>query len=275
MGCEQYREALSARLDGEEDVTERAVTDRHLANCAECRAWLESATTLNRYARTSLVPTPPLEIDEALLAAAPGPGRARLGRALRIGLGVVGVAQFLLGTAQIAGIGDTAHPHGLEAVLGGGPNHLWHESAAWNVALGAGFAWIALRRTRPLGLVPTLTAFVAVLTLLSTNDVIAGRVDAGRILSHTLIVAGYLIILGLSRPAFDTGEPPRRSGPGRGTTWRVTFEEQEERPAPPRLRLLRNPSATARITTAFTVRSGDNRVPAAERRQDRRHDRAA
>ncbi|MEE6263213.1 zf-HC2 domain-containing protein [Plantactinospora sonchi] len=270
MGCEQYREALSARLDGEEEVAERAATERHLAGCAECRAWLESATTLNRYARTSLVPAAPLEIDQVLLDAAPGPRRARLGRALWIALGVVGVAQFLLGAAQIAGVGvvDTAHSHGLEAVLGGGPNHLWHESAAWNVALGAGFAWIALRRTRPQGLLPTLTAFVAVLTLLSTNDVIAGRVDAERILSHGLIVAGYLIILGLSRLVFDSGEPPSRSGPGDRTAWRVTFEE-DERPAPPRLRLLRAPSATARVTTASTVRLGGGHAA------DRRHDRAA
>ncbi|MEO3925511.1 zf-HC2 domain-containing protein [Micromonosporaceae bacterium B7E4] len=248
MRCEQYREALSARLDGEDDPVERAGVDRHLAGCAECRSWLESATALNRLARTSVVP-PPMEIDDRLLAAAPGPGRAaRLASTLRVALGVVGIAQFLLGAAQIAGIGATNHPHGLEVVLGGGPDHLWHESAAWNVALGAGFAWIALRRTRPLGLVPTLTAFVAVLTLLSVNDAIAGRVDPNRILSHGLILAGYLIILGLSRPTIESGEPPSRHGQRTGPGWRATFEE-EPAPAPPRLRLVRARPGTAQART--------------------------
>ncbi|GIG91262.1 zf-HC2 domain-containing protein [Plantactinospora endophytica] len=247
MGCEQYREALSARLDGEEHPAERAGVDRHLAGCADCRGWLESATALNRLARTSVVP-PPMEIDDELLAVAPGPGRARLAGTLRIALGVVGVAQFLLGAAQIAGIGSTNHPHGLEVVLGGGPDHLWHESAAWNVALGAGFAWIALRRTRPLGLLPTLTAFVAVLTLLSVNDAIAGRVDPNRILSHGLILAGYVIIIGLSRPTFESGDPPTRHGERSGPGWRVRFEE-EPAPAPPRLRLVRARPNTAQART--------------------------
>jgi len=242
VGCERYREALSARLDGEEDPAERAATDDHLAGCERCRTWLDGATALTRVARTSVVAAP-LDIDDDLLAVAPGPARARLAVTLRIALGVVGVAQFLLGTAQIAAVGDTGHPNGLEVVLGGGPDHLWHESAAWNVALGAGFAWIAMRRTRSLGLLPTLTAFVAVLTLLSANDMIAGRVDVGRIVSHGLVLAGYLIILGLSQPALDPGEPPTQRR--RGTAaWRATFDE-DDRPAPPRLRLVGGRPATA------------------------------
>jgi predicted anti-sigma-YlaC factor YlaD len=253
VGCERYREALSARLDGEETPEDRAATDRHLADCAECRAWLESAAALNRLARTSLVPPPP-EIDARLLDAAPGPRNTRSGRTLWGALGVVGVAQFLLGAAQIAGIGDAGHPHGLEVVLGGGPNHLWHESAAWNVALGAGFAWIALRRTRPQGLLPTLTAFVAVLTLLSANDLIAGRVDPGRLLSHGFILAGYLLILGLSRRRHDPGEPPGLRG--RRARWRVRFEEDDQ-PDPPRLRLLPGSAPTARLGSGSVTVEAD------------------
>lgn len=244
VGCERYREALSARLDGEETPVERAATDRHLAACAECRTWLDQAAALSRLARTSVVP-PPADVDDALLAAVPIPTRVRrIGRLLPAALGVVGVAQFLLGAAQIAGLGDVSHVHGLDAVFGGGPDHLWHESAAWNVALGAGFAWIGIRRTRPAGLLPTLTAFVAVLSLLSANDAIAGRVDAGRLLSHGLVVAGYLIILGLYRFGVDPGEPPRH-GQRRWSAWRVRFDEEGPATDPPRLRLVQGGSAHA------------------------------
>ncbi|MGI5151614.1 zf-HC2 domain-containing protein [Plantactinospora sp. CA-294935] len=37
MGSEQFRESLSARLDGEDSPTERAATDIHLADCSACR----------------------------------------------------------------------------------------------------------------------------------------------------------------------------------------------------------------------------------------------
>lgn len=235
VGCEQYREALSAWLDGEDDPAERHVVEDHLAGCTECREWVDSAATVTRLARTSLVGTVP-ELDERLLAAAPGPGRLRLAITLRVLLGVLGAVQFVLGAAQIAGIAGTRHLHDLSGTTVPA-NHLWHESAAWNVAIGAGFAWIALRRTRPVGILPTLTAFVAVLTLLSANDMIVGRVDVSRILSHGFIVAGYLIILALTRPALDPGEPPQRRQPG-PSRWRASFDTDEATPLPP-LRLVR------------------------------------
>ena len=58
------------------------------------------------------------------------------------------------------------------------PGHLWHESAAWNVAVGAAFLFIALRRNRPSGLVPMLTAFVGMLAPGATaviDDLTPGR----------------------------------------------------------------------------------------------------
>src|SRR5207244_1511995 len=83
-----------------------------------------------------------------VLAAAPGPGRRRVADGLRVLLGLLGLAQFGLGMAQLSAFASV-HEH-----LGLGPadsSHLWHESAAWNVAIGAGFGWIAGRRSRPAG----------------------------------------------------------------------------------------------------------------------------
>jgi predicted anti-sigma-YlaC factor YlaD len=227
VGCDRYREALSARLDGEDDPTERTAVDRHLAGCPDCRAWLDAAAEVTRLARTSAVAA----VAPRVVAAAPGLTRVRVTFGLRVTLAGIGVAQFLLGAAQIADAGS-AHVHGLGG-LGLGSGHLWHESAAWNLALGAGFAFVALRRTRPSGLLPTLTAFVAVLTVLSAGDILAGRVDGPRLASHAFLVAGYLVTLALSRPALDPGEPPA----GRGSRWKASFAE-EPAPAPPRLRLI-------------------------------------
>lgn len=238
MGCDEFREALSARLDGEDDPAERAVTDAHLAGCAACRQWYDAAARVTRMVRTSVV-THEVRVSDEVLAAAPGPGRARLLRAVRVALGVLGVAQFLLGAAQIGGFAAGRHLH----TFGVGPDHLWHESAAWNVAVGAGFAWIAFSRGPGSGLIPTLTAFVAALSLLTASDVIAGRVDLGRVLSHAFILVGYLLVLVLSRLQ------PVRGGPAGGQrgrpAWRARFDDPDPAPARPALRLVRDRPAQA------------------------------
>jgi predicted anti-sigma-YlaC factor YlaD len=169
----------------------------------------------------------------ALAAAAPGPGRRRVALGLRWLLGALGFVQFMLGMAQVSVLSAGAHDH----VGGVSPAHLWHESAAWNIALGAGFGWIALRRTRPAGLIPLLTAFVAMLLLLSANDMWLGSVDRTRLLSHGFVLAGYLCLLALSRPGLDFGDPPagRRPGP----LWPVLgAEPADPAPAAPPLRLV-------------------------------------
>ncbi len=165
-------------------------------------------------------------------------------------LGAFGAAQFVLGILQAAG-SAAQHDHGSDSPLGVNPGHLWHESAAWNVAIGAGFAWIALRRGRPNGALPMLTAFVALLGLLSINDITAGRVDGLRLLSHGFVVAGYAIVVALCRPSLDPGPPPPRR---QGTPWRWRAKldvHDEPAPAgPPSLRLIQGQASAARLDPA-------------------------
>ncbi|WP_173164883.1 zf-HC2 domain-containing protein [Phytohabitans suffuscus] len=240
MGCDEFREALSARLDGEDGPAERAATDAHLAGCAACRRWFDAAAQVTRMVRTSVV-THEVRVGDEVLDAAPGRGRARVIAAVRVALGALGVVQFLLGAAQIGGFAAGRHLH----TFGVGPDHLWHESAAWNVAIGAGFAWIALTKGPGSGLIPTLTAFVAALSLLTASDVIAGRVDLDRVLSHAFVLVGYVLVVLLSRLQ------PARGGPAGGQrtpgpAWRAHFDEPEQSPARPALRLVRDRPAQAR-----------------------------
>ncbi|MFC7550106.1 zf-HC2 domain-containing protein [Plantactinospora sp. GCM10030261] len=247
MRCEDCREAVSARLDGEDDPRERAAVDAHLAGCPACVRWQRDAVAVTRLARTMPLGTP-AGVDDSVFAAlpAPGRGRRRLDGVLRVALGVLGGIQLLLGLAQVTGF-TMSHLHAGPA----DPYHLWHESAAWNIAVGAGFVWIAARRTPPTGLMPTLTAFVAVLAVLSINDIVTGAVGATRLLSHAMLVLGYLVLTVIHRRnAGDPGQPP--AGRDRTPRWRARFDDETESPVRgrPALRLVRDLPADGHATTS-------------------------
>ncbi|WP_327042529.1 zf-HC2 domain-containing protein [Micromonospora ureilytica] len=253
MGCEQWREVLSAQLDGEETAAELTAVQGHLDGCAECRAWFTAVAAVTRRVRTRLVVEVPDRTAAILAATTAAPahrsrwrrlagggrlatglrsvfgrggsvaglraafGRGSLVAGLRSALGLLGAVQLVLGLAQV-GRGATAdhlHPTG---------QHLWHESAAWNVAVGAGFLFVALRRSPPAGLLPMLSAFVGTLLLLSVNDLATGSVGGERLISHGFLVVGYLITVLLSRPGLRPGgpAPQRQPTPSR---WRFGADE--------------------------------------------------
>ncbi|MFD6563255.1 zf-HC2 domain-containing protein [Micromonospora profundi] len=228
MGCEQWREVLSAQLDGEETAAERAAAQGHLDGCADCRAWFTAAAAVTRRVRTRLVTDVPDRTAAILAAAAATPpprrswwrrltGRGPLVGGLRAALGLLGAVQLVLGLAQVGrgAAADHLHPAG---------QHLWHESAAWNVAVGAGFLFVAVRRSPPAGLLPMLSAFVGTLLLLSVNDLATGSVGGERLVSHGFLVVGYLITVLLSRPGLRPGgpSPQRQQTPSR---WRFRADE--------------------------------------------------
>ncbi|MDO3703111.1 zf-HC2 domain-containing protein [Micromonospora sp. C28SCA-DRY-2] len=251
MRCEQWREVLSAQLDGEETPAERTAAETHLAGCADCRTWFDRAAAVTRRARLSVTVAGDDRTD-AILAALPAPApyrrRHRLVLTLRAVLGLIGALQLLLGLAQIGRGAADEHAHSAAGALTSG--HLWHESAAWNVAVGAGFLFVAARRTRPTGLVPMLSAFVGTLVLLSVNDLVIGRVDTARLVSHGFLLAGYAIVVAMSRSGRRPDGPSER-GRSPQSRWRLPAED--EIPAPANLRLLPPPhpgSAYRRDRTA-------------------------
>jgi predicted anti-sigma-YlaC factor YlaD len=172
-----------------------------------CRQWQVDAAAVTRLARVG-VAVPAAGVPASVLDAMPGRGRARLVGAMRIALGVLGAGQMLLTVVQTAlsGMGGSMVAGRMD---GAGAAHLLHESAAWNLAVGAGFILIAWRRHRPGGgVVPILTAFLAALTLMSLDDLISGTVSWSRLASHLLLVAGYVLVVVLSRPGIWPETPP-------------------------------------------------------------------
>ncbi|GAB3470050.1 zf-HC2 domain-containing protein [Actinophytocola sediminis] len=207
MECANCREALSARIDGEDEPVPATSTDEHLRDCADCQQWYDRAIDLSRSLRVrAAAPVP--DLSQAILDDAPVLVDTR-GWSPRLALGGVGVAQISLALSQLFGVGATAAHARHDAVPVA--SHLFNEGTAWNLALGIGLFWAAFRPRATSGLIPVLGGFVLVLLAYSTHDLVTGTAPVTRVAGHGLLVAGLLLLILVnrrpdgSRPA-DTGD---------------------------------------------------------------------
>jgi predicted anti-sigma-YlaC factor YlaD len=201
VDCEEYREALSARLDDEEGPDDaRHPADRHLELCADCARWYDNAALITRRTRTTAAVTWP-DVADAVLAQVPAGTSAAAGR-LRVALGAVGAAQAATGLFSLIGNED-------------------HQTAAWQLALAVAFCAVAARRTQPAGLIPLLGTFVGVL---AWGFVIGTATGAVALL---LSAAGLVLVVLLGRVS-----PPRRGPvPPSGASERIRRAPVEDGPA--------------------------------------------
>jgi predicted anti-sigma-YlaC factor YlaD len=197
--CDRFREAASARLDGEPVGMPGATLDHHLASCPDCARWFAEATRLTRQARISAVDVP--DLTGSIMAGAVLPTRRVLRRRLwlRLVLGVTAAVQLALAVPALAGVG-------LGMAMS---EHIAHESAAWDVAVGVAFVAAALVPRRAAGLVPLLGTFVVVLAVLSVHDILGREVTADRELTHLATLVGLVLLVALDRA--ERALPPRRS----------------------------------------------------------------
>ena len=193
MTCDQCRETLSARLDGEASAGDETAAAAHLAGCGACRVWSREAEVLGRRLRVRRADAVP-DLSATVVAAAGDlrrhPSRVRRRAAIRAGLVAVAAAQLTLALPDV-----------------GGQVHSDNEAASWAVASAVGLLTAAASPRRVLGMLPILGAAVLVLVLTTVRDVAGGHVHLRQELSHALLVAG-VVLLWLLRDRGD-GSPQR------------------------------------------------------------------
>jgi predicted anti-sigma-YlaC factor YlaD len=196
--CDRFREAASARLDGEPIGMSATSLNDHLATCADCARWEREATRLTRQARLTPLDVP--DLAEAITADVVLPTRRVLRRRmlLRLALLAVGVAQLAIAVPALrgTGVGMTMSEHAA------------HESAAWSIAIGVAFLAAVLAPRRAAGLVPLLGTFIVVLAALSVHDFAAGTVGVDRLLTHIAAVIGLVLLIAIDRA--ERALPPHR-----------------------------------------------------------------
>jgi predicted anti-sigma-YlaC factor YlaD len=191
MSCAPFREAISARLDGEPLGLLPAELDRHLEDCSDCRTWSAEASRVTRRARLAAAPAVP-DLTATVLAALPRelPGVAAAARsrvvdtALRLGLLAVGVAQAGLAWPELA-FGQAAMS---------APVHMAHETGAWSLGVAAAFLAVAAAPKLAAGTLPFLGTFTALLVPVTVTDMAAGHVHADRAAVHLLLLAGLVLV---------------------------------------------------------------------------------
>jgi predicted anti-sigma-YlaC factor YlaD len=191
MSCMQIRDALSARLDGEDPGVDEAALYGHLAGCAKCRAFAHDADALHRRVRLEPAPAIP-DLAPAVLAAIGEDTRA----ASRTGPhhDLVQLLRWVLVALAIIQIAVA-----IPALLGsdaGLPVHTARHLGSFDLALGIGFLYAAWNPRRIAGMLPIVAVLVACLAIASLLDVASGNTAAlGE--SHHLTDFGGLLVMWL------------------------------------------------------------------------------
>lgn len=232
--CEIAREALSATLDGEDPGVESALLDAHLAGCAACTAWYEKAARVDRLSRIAPVAAPEVAVEDLVtrvLAQVALPRRSRWRRALTLALGVVAVAQLVIGVVTLF------FPLGMAM---GGMAHMDHETTAFNLAFGVILLLVTLNGHRARTMIPVLATFVGVHAIASMFDLAAGAVGLAHLATHLPIAVGLILVVAIGRnrrpdPGLGTANTPEPTGDAHTDLSRSgpAVSSHRPRPAPP------------------------------------------
>jgi predicted anti-sigma-YlaC factor YlaD len=193
--CEQWQDAMSARLDGEDPGTTDTALDAHLAACARCREFAAAAGALDLMmgaAPAAVVPERSADIVAAVRAERRSEAWVASQYVVpRVALGLVGVMQLV-----------TPMPF-LWSPTGA---HTMRDLAAFELALGVGFIVAAVRPATAPGLLPTAAALVVVLSVVVIGDIAGGRTVAAAESVHFTELIGVALL----RLLTPRGPLPRR-----------------------------------------------------------------
>ena len=194
MTCARWRDAMSARADGEQLGIDERLLDAHLARCRECRQF---ATTATRPVAPRLASSPPADLPRRVartVAAADRASAWTIGRAL---LAVVAIEIIVVSIPALLGDKQASSTHSAR------------HFGAFAVAYGVGLLVVVARPARARTMLPVAAVLAGALVITSIIDLVEGRIPLVDEAAHLpeLVSVGLLWLMAV---------PSRRSVDGDG-----------------------------------------------------------
>ena len=200
MTCARWKDAISARADGEESPIDERLLEAHLASCASCRAY---ADDLPRLRRASLDVAEPIEdLSGRVVKAVRLADRGSVWWVLRLGLGIVAV-QVLALSAPALLLGHSA----------GSDRHVARHLGSFAVAYAIGLLVVALRPAKARGMLPPAASLAGCLAVTAVIDIFQGRVPAATEFHHLPEIFGLVLVWLLALPKQLPRQRPTRALP--------------------------------------------------------------
>jgi predicted anti-sigma-YlaC factor YlaD len=188
MTCERWRDAISARADGEHVGIDERLVDAHLERCPACRDFAATAPAL---VAPRLVSPPPPDLSRRVARAAAVADRASTPTLLRALLAVVAVEIIAVSVPALLGDEQATSTHAAR--------HL----GAFAVAYGVGLLVVAARPARARTMLPVAAVLAGALVITSAVDLAQRRIplvgEAAHVPELVSVVLIWLIAV-----------PPRR-----------------------------------------------------------------
>jgi predicted anti-sigma-YlaC factor YlaD len=199
--CTRWREAVSARLDGEDPGIDPALVDAHLARCPGCRAFASAADDARRTQRVGVAPDVP-DLSRRVRKAVALADRASRWSVVRALLVVVAV--------QIIGFSLPALIFGDEQETA---THAARHLGAFTAAYGVGLLVVAIRPARARTMLPVAVVLAGALLITAVVDMANGHVPLVGEVQHLpellSVVLVWLLAVPAPRRGAGTVRPPQ------------------------------------------------------------------
>ena len=180
--CEQWRDALSARADGEDPGVPEHLLDEHLGACSECASFARFVPELRRSALAAAPRVPDMSSRVAReIRIGEDPRRTMFARVL---LGVCAVEIMVFAAFDLVSSSHDAR-------------HL----GAFSASIGVAMALVALRPTRAAMLMPVAAVLGAALVVGAVVDVSSGRIPLVTEAAHLPEIMGIAALWMLVKPS--------------------------------------------------------------------------
>ena len=205
MDCDRAREAISARIDGEDSGVPDIALAAHLSGCAACRAWQQRAHAVTRRARLGSAFLDH-DLTTRVLANVPPapPGSQVRSISRRTALAAIAIAQLAI-TVPLLILG---HDHDAGA-------HAAHELGSFDLALAIAFGIGAIRPALSAGLAWPCCIASGGLVGTALIDMAGGQAFGADEAQHLIALAGALLLAWQARAGTrESTGPAMAAAPG-------------------------------------------------------------